>query len=498
MTNEQRLHADEDPPGNNLIHLKNEARAAGQAKDINAKIGLLESNLSELQTELDVINKSVDEGLERLSDSDLDLTSKVSETYKHLGEIDNTYKALSIISENIDTEVKKLTTEIEEVATQSATDLENHNAQMTGQHEQLVERVNDLVRHSQETNSQLTQNIKDNTEALIKLEKELVAEIDSLASETKKRSDDIEEELQSSKARILQLQAVDDALEKRAASLETTAAGLTQTSKELDTSIRLLDMRTDELSAIIDKLLEYSEKHSSLIGALQDKSVELAMSIKALAGTENKHFKILSGFLLVAILAIAGLYFYHQSEMSHDAILTAERTQVVDQHISSLQQGNMKSAVTISEVQDNLVALNGKLEEEVKTLNSKLQNMNDQAQSLDGRVSNISPFSQIGSNNIIHGPQWLSQQLADDFAIQVATVTNKNDLYDIAERYNHYLKDELSYYTVKSGQAEKYVLLSGGYASERQAEAVIRRLPRYVNFQRPVIVRMAEVQKQLQ
>jgi hypothetical protein len=37
-------------------------------------------NLSELQTELDVINKSVDEGLERLSHSDLDLTSKVSET----------------------------------------------------------------------------------------------------------------------------------------------------------------------------------------------------------------------------------------------------------------------------------------------------------------------------------------------------------------------------------------------------------------------------------
>ena len=486
MTNQQQLHTDEAPPDNNLIHLDKETRNVGQAKDINAKIGLLEASLGQLQTELDVINKSVDEGLERLGDSELDLTSKVSETYKRLGEIDNTYKSLSAISENIDNEVKKLTTEIEDVATQSASELENHNSQFTEQHQQLVERVNDLVKHSHETNMQLTQSINDNTQSLLKLEKELVEEIDTLANATSERSDNIEKDVESSKARILQLQSVDDALEKRAASLETTAAELNQKSKQLDASIELLDMRTDELSTIVDKLLEYSEKHSSLISALQDKSVEMAMSIKALASTENKHFKILSGFLLVAILAIAGLYFYHQSEMSHGAVVTAERSQAVDQQISGLQQDNVKSAVTISEVQDNVVAIN-----------DRLQHMNDQADSLDGRISNMSPFSQIGSNNVIHGPQWLAQQPADNYAIQVASVSSKNDLYDIAERYNHYLKDELSYYTVKSGQSEKYVLVSGGYASEREAAAVKWRLPRYVNFQHPAITRMGDVQKQL-
>ena len=169
----------------------------------------------------------------------------------------------------------------------------------------------------------------------------------------------------------------------------------------------------------------------------------------------------------------------------------------LDQQLFSLQQGNIISEVTISEVQDNLVALNDKLEDEVKTLNGKLQNINDQAQSLDRRISNISPFSQIGSNNIIHGPQWLTQQPAEHFAIQLTSVTDKNDLYDIAERYNHYLKDELSYFTVKSGQDEKYVLVSGGYTSETEAATVIRRLPRYVNFQRPAMTRMSEIQKQL-
>jgi ElaB/YqjD/DUF883 family membrane-anchored ribosome-binding protein len=484
MTNQQQLHTDEAPPENKLIHLERESDAVGQAKDINAKIGLLESSLSELQTELDVINRSVDEGLDRLGDSDLDLTSKVSETYKRLGEIDNTYKSLSTISENIDNEVRKLTAEIEDVATQSAADLESHNSQFNEQHQQLVERVNDLVRHSQETNAQLTQSINDNIDALLKLENELVAEIDALANTTRERSDGIEKEVESSKARILQLQKVDDALDKRAASLEATSADLSRRSKELDASVSLLDMRTDELSTLVDKLLEDSEKHASLISALQDKSVEMAMSIRALAGTENRHFKILSSFLLIAILAIAGLYFYHQSEMSHDATVTAERSQVVDQQISGLQQ-------------DNLVTLNDKLEQEVNTLNGKLQNMEDQAQSLDGRISNISPFSQIGSNNIIHGPQWLARQPADSFAIQVAAVADRKDLYEIAERYNHYLKDELSWYALQTAGAEKFVLVSGAYTGEREAAVVMRRLPRYVNFQRPAITRMSDIQKQL-
>ncbi|UCB54103.1 MAG: SPOR domain-containing protein [Thiotrichales bacterium] len=497
MTSQKQLHTDEAPPDSNLIHLEKETRAVGQASDINAKIGLLETSLTDLQKELDVINRSVDEGLERLSDSDLDLTSKVSETYKRLGEIDNTYKTLSVISENIDNEVKKLTTEIEDVAARSATDLENHNQQMTEQHEQLVERVNDLVRHSHETNLQLSQSIKDNTDALLKLEKELVAEIDALATATSQRSENIEKELENSKARILQLQSVDDALEKRATSLESTAARLTQASKELDASLDLLEMRADELSSMVDKLLEDSEKHASLIGTLQDKSIELALSVKALATTENRHFKILSGFLVLAILAIAGLYFYHQSEMSHDAIVTAERTQVVDQQITGLQQSNLKSAVTISEIQHNLVSLNEKLEGEVKVLNGKLQTMNDQADSLDGRISSISPFSQIGGSNVIHGPQWLSQQPADHYAIQVASVGDKTEMYDIAQRYNPYLKDELSYYTAKSANGDKFVLVSGGYATRTEADAVVWRLPRYVNFQRPAVTRMAAIQQQL-
>ena len=106
----------------------------------------------------------------------------------------------------------------------------------------------------------------------------------------------------------------------------------------------------------------------------------------------------------------------------------------------------------------------------------------------------MSPFSQIGSSNVIHGPQWLSQQPADQYAIQVVAVADRKEMYDIAQRYNRYLKDELSYYTVNSG---KYVLISGGYATEPEADAVIWRLPRHVNFQRPTKTRMSDIQQRL-
>ena len=497
MNKEQRLRAEVPSAASRLIQLDQEAESAGEARDINARISMLETSLDALQLELGAIDRSVNQGLERLGDSDMELTSKVSETYKRLGEIDDSYKSLSTLSEKIDSEVRKLTTEIEDVAAQSAAGLEERGSLLFGQHQMLVERVNELVSLSHEANMQLTQSIVDNTNALRTLERELVEEIDALANANNQRSGNIEKELESSRARILQLQAVDDALEKRAARLETTTAGLTQKSRELNTSLELLDMRSDELSAMIDKLLECSEKHSSLISGLQDQSIEMALSIKALASTEKRHFKIASGFLLLALLAVTVLYFYHQSEMSHDAIVTAERSEIVDQQLNGLQQSSKTSAVTLEQLELGLVALSDRVESEVRVLESKLQSLDDQAHSLDGRISTLSSSSRIGSDNIIHGPQWLAQQPTKSFAVQVVTVGNRDDLYAVAKRYNRYLNDTLSYYTVATPQGSRYVLVSGGYANEQGAAGVLRRLPRTVNYQRPVIRRMAEIQAQL-
>ena len=90
-------------------------------KDINTKITALDTDLAQLRAELGAINSSVEEGLDRLGDTDTDLTAKVSETYKRLGEIDNAYKALLEISSRIDSDIKKLNGDVSTVAEHSAT-----------------------------------------------------------------------------------------------------------------------------------------------------------------------------------------------------------------------------------------------------------------------------------------------------------------------------------------------------------------------------------------
>jgi len=57
-----------------------ESNLASPAKDINTKITALDTDLAHLRAELSAINGSVEEGLDRLGDTDTDLTAKVSET----------------------------------------------------------------------------------------------------------------------------------------------------------------------------------------------------------------------------------------------------------------------------------------------------------------------------------------------------------------------------------------------------------------------------------
>ena len=94
--------------------------ASSTGKDINIKITALDTDLEHLRSELSAINNSVEEGLDRLSDTDTDLTAKVSETYKRLGEIDNAYKSLLEISCRIDIDIQKLNGDVSTVAEVSA------------------------------------------------------------------------------------------------------------------------------------------------------------------------------------------------------------------------------------------------------------------------------------------------------------------------------------------------------------------------------------------
>jgi chromosome segregation ATPase len=518
MSKEQHNSAIEMLAEDNLIHLDSGSREPGRSRDINAKINLLETSLGDLQSALERINQSVDEGLERLGDNELDLSAKVSETYKRLGEIDNTYRSLSTISDNIDAEVKKLTVEISDLVNKSADELEQvdnrssqRHAEISTQHELLVARVNELVEHSKQAQEQLEQSVKVNTDALLALEKQLITEIQTLADTTQQRDNALETDLEAAakaieinRARILKMQAVDEALEKRAAALELTTDELTHKTGDLRASVDILNVRTDELSRVTEKLREQADDHAGLISGLQKNVTQMAHNIVALAGTQRRHFRVFSGLIALIVLVIAGFYVYQLQANQASALQLAQRSQVVDQQLSGLTQQDIVASTEITRIQGDLksldssvngelAAINNRLTKEVTTLHGQLQDVEDQTQSLNGRLDYVSPLSSFGKDSIIHGPQWLAAQPAESFVIRVASVSDRKALYDIAQRYSHYFSDEMAYYPVSSDRGERYVLVSGSYASNAQATSALRHMPRYIEFQRPVIARLGDL-----
>jgi hypothetical protein len=167
----------------------------------------------------------------------------------------------------------------------------------------------------------------------------------------------------------------------------------------------------------------------------------------------------------------------------------------VDQEMAGLQHQNTVSEKEMVAINDRLSAINEKLENDIKETNNKLLDLNDQADSLDGRLNSVSPFSQFGRDNIIHGPQWFAGQPSSGLVIQLAMANDKKALYELAQRYSYYLKQELAYYTVKTEQGEKYALTYGNFADQAELSAALYSMPRYINHQRPGVVRIADIQR---
>jgi chromosome segregation ATPase len=494
-----------------------ETNAVTPAKDINYKITSLDTDLAQLRAELASINNSVEEGLDRLGDTDSDLTAKVSETYKRLGEIDNAYKALLQISSRIDNDIQRLNGDVSVVAEQSASGIKNLEQSTIAQsndfaqkNQQVVSKVNQLVETSKLTSNMLNQNIQSTTEKMLQVEKSLIAQIESLSSSTKDKTEAIENTVDQNRAKILKLQSVDEAIIRRATTLEISSAELSVKSQHLDASVDQLQLTTESLSHGITQLRERTKElelltanHGTLIGGLQKATADLTDRLTALAGIERKHFNIFTVGFVFLLVVTAVLYFMQQNQFDANVLRSAERNTVVDNQVASLQQ--IQSSVT-AETKDSLATLENKIaqvsatiqdeiKKEIAQVDHTLKDVQDQVQSVEGRVNQASPFSQMGDDNIIHGAQWIAALPQQNFTVQLAYVDSKTALFEIAQRYNTYLKDSLSYFAVSDNGKTKYVLLSGNYATQQQANTAIQDMPRYIEMQQPVVRKLVTVQK---
>ena len=497
--------------GSKLIKF-DENNTVRPGNDINAKITSLDTDLAHLRNELGSINNSVEEGLDRLGDTDTDLTAKVSETYKRLGEIDNAYKSLLEISSRIDRDIRKLNGDVSTVAEQSASGIKNleqsnieQSHEFTQKNQLVASRVSQLVETSKLTNDLLEQKIHTTTESILHIEKQIVAEIENLSSITGERTKSIESSVDSNKAKILKLQSVDEAIIRRATTLEITSAELSVFSQQLDSSVEQLESSSNVLTHGIDTLKErtselekLSSNHGLLIGGLQKAGAELSDKIVALTNRENKRFNIVSAGFLLLLVATAVIYFAQQNQFETNDATIAERSEIVDHKFVSLQQNQAVSTEatnnSLTFLQDKIESLNVAMQEEIAQVDYKLQGMKDQVQSVDGRLSESSPFSGIGDDNILHGPQWITELPKENYVVQLAYISDKATMYEVAQRYNHYLKESLSYFEVEKDGITKYVLLSGNYATQDKALSAIELMPAYIDMQRPQIKNIETVQ----
>lgn len=336
---------------------------------------------------------------------------------------------------------------------------------------------------------------------MLNFEKSIVAEIDNLSSSTKEKTGLLENSIDSNKAKILKLQSIDEAIIRRATTLEISSAELTVKSQQLEVSTGQLQHSANQLSTGLNELQQrthaleaISSSHGSLIGGLQKATSDIADKLAALAGRETRHFNIsIAGFILL-LIGIAVIY-----------VVQHDKFGVNDVQIAGLQQTQKDSAVIVG---DSLTALDSKIElvstvlqdeikKEVALLDYKVQTVKDQAQSVNGRLSQSSPFSQIGDDNIIHGAQWIADLPEENFIVQLAYTDNTDAMYEVAQRYNYYLKESLSYFKANDNGIEKYALLSGNYTTQKQAMAVIDSMPRYIDMQQPLVRKVGVIQKHI-
>lgn len=488
-------------------------------KDINKKITSLDRDFEQMRAELVHINQSVEVGMDRLGDTDTDLTAKVSETYKRLGEIDNAYKALIAISSRIDADIQKINGNVSEVAVQSATGLKNleqtsitQSNEFTQKNQKVVSKVSQLVETSKLTSEMFTQKIQAATDGMLLIEKNVIAEIERLSAVTDSKTDAIQSSVESNKAKIIKLQSVDEVIIRRATILEISSAELTVKSQNITASLETLQQTTNYLSDGLVKLKDRTDalealtaKHESFIGGLQKSTAEIADKLNSLTGREGRHFNIFTVSFLLLVITTAVIYFSQQSQFDLSEIKMSEHTGIVDNKVANLQQVQASTVVTtdasLAELEAKIEKLNITLKQEIgseiASVSAKVETINDQVQSVEGRFNQSSPFSAIGDDNIIHGKSWLASMPAENFIVQLAFVDNKEALYEIAQRYNFYLKASLATFEVDEAGSKKYVLLSGNYATQQQAMNAIVEMPRYIDMQKPTIKKIDAVQKYL-
>ncbi|MCK5663510.1 MAG: hypothetical protein KAI17_08480 [Thiotrichaceae bacterium] len=485
------------------------AKSEQQVIEINNQMSAVEGSISALTKKLNATNKKIKTDVTRLTTSDAEITDKVADTYKQLAVIDTTFEELSQQSNKITADLQNVNSSLTSFKKSSSKAIHNLidtqsevNKTVKLQQEDLIQRAEKLSKNAKTISTKLTKSIRKNSKALSELEAKIITDLEKVAQLSETRDDKLDDKIKSSsdeirsqKAKMLLMQSVDEALEKRAAALEETSEKLIEESQNLKETTETLDILTSKLSADVEslelhtaRLAQENIEQQAQIDELQVNTGSLTRTLLALASLEKKHFRALAAGSLLLLLAVIATFFYGEYARDTDQAVEAQRNTVINEQVSSLQNKvedeQMASQVFYSEIielQNNLTQVKSELQQKTEAIKAEIVEMNDEVQSLDGRVQYLAPLYNFGSDNTIHGSQWLSSLDESKMSIKIATVTDKQDMYEIAQRYSNYFTEELAYFITADKQ---YTLIYGGnFNDEQQVKNTLRKMPGYINFE---------------
>ena len=485
------------------------AKSEQQVIEINNQMSAVEGSISALTKKLNATNKKIKTDVTRLTTSDAEITDKVADTYKQLAVIDTTFEELSQQSNKITADLQNVNSSLTSFKKSSSKAIHNLidtqsevNKTVKLQQEDLIQRAEKLSKNAKTISTKLTKSIRKNSKALSELEAKIITDLEKVAQLSETRDDKLDDKIKSSsdeirsqKAKMLLMQSVDEALEKRAAALEETSEKLIEESQNLKETTETLDILTSKLSADVEslelhtaRLAQENIEQQAQIDELQVNTGSLTRTLLALASLEKKHFRALAAGSLLLLLAVIATFFYGEYARDTDQAVEAQRNTVINEQVSNLQNKvedeQMASQVFYSEIielQNNLTQVKSELQQKTEAIKAEIVEMNDEVQSLDGRVQYLAPLYNFGSDNTIHGSQWLSSLDESKMSIKIATVTDKQDMYEIAQRYSNYFTEELAYFITADKQ---YTLIYGGnFNDEQQVKNTLRKMPGYINFE---------------
>ncbi len=479
------------------------------------KIDHVETEINQLHKDIDTTNNTISHNIKKIETEHSDLSSKVSETYKQLGSVEKSYSALKTKSGKITKDIKNITQHVETISDEIrqqilnieeqtknvATDIKQIDAtsqkatrQLTAGQEELIEKTNSIVADANKTAKALKKSIQENAALMASIETRLIAEIETLATTTEattnKLNNNIEkanDEINSQNAKMLKLQSVDEALEKRAVALEETAQSLATETRLLQAATNKLDNRSSALEDSVEtlgikiyRIEEENKIQQAQLDILRDKTSKTNQTLAALSRLVSINFVTTGAFLTLLIISVISLYTYQNNQWSQESITTAQRTELINQKINGLskQVNNNEDLAT-----DRIT----QLETQVASLNQQLKTVNDKNTSLDNRLINIAPHRKIGNDNILHSQQWINQQPVNHYAIKILTAHSEAELFELAVRYNYNLTDVLSYKTENNAGRLNYILFMGNYADQAQANTALEKLPFRLNGQKPTL-----------